>query len=544
MTELTIRPEDIRDAIERNVAAYSPATAREEIGRVIETGDGIARVEGLHSAMTNELLEFEGGLLGVALNLDVREIGVVLLGDGSHIEEGQSVRRTGEVLSVPVGDAYLGRVVDPLGAPIDGLGPIDAEARRALEVQAPTVVQRQPVKEPLQTGIKAIDSMTAIGRGQRQLIIGDRQTGKTAVCLDTIINQRENWKTGDPKKQVRCIYVAIGQKGSTIASVKGALEEYGAMEYTTIVAAPASDPAGFKYLAPYAGSAIGQHWMYAGKNVLIVFDDLSKQAEAYRAVSLLLRRPPGREAYPGDVFYLHSRLLERCAKLSDEMGGGSMTGLPIIETKANDVSAFIPTNVISITDGQCFLESDLFNSGVRPAINVGISVSRVGGSAQPKAMKKVAGRLRLNLAQFRELEAFAAFGSDLDAASKAQLERGARLVELLKQPQYQPQSMEREVVSVWSGTTGQLDDVPVEDIRRFDSEFLGYIERQKPEVFEAIRTTTDLSDDTVSVLEKAIADFKKQFTTSAGHLLVNDEPVAAMDESEIDPTQIKRAVRS
>lgn len=544
MTELTIRPEEIRDAIERNVAAYSPATAREEIGRVIETGDGIARVEGLHSAMTNELLEFEGGLLGVALNLDVREIGVVLLGDGSHIEEGQSVRRTGEVLSVPVGDAYLGRVVDPLGAPIDGLGPIDAEARRALEVQAPTVVQRQPVKEPLQTGIKAIDSMTAIGRGQRQLIIGDRQTGKTAVCLDTIINQRDNWKTGDPKKQVRCIYVAIGQKGSTIASVKGALEEYGAMEYTTIVAAPASDPAGFKYLAPYAGSAIGQHWMYAGKNVLIVFDDLSKQAEAYRAVSLLLRRPPGREAYPGDVFYLHSRLLERCAKLSDEMGGGSMTGLPIIETKANDVSAFIPTNVISITDGQCFLESDLFNSGVRPAINVGISVSRVGGSAQPKAMKKVAGRLRLNLAQFRELEAFAAFGSDLDAASKAQLERGARLVELLKQPQYQPQSMEREVVSVWSGTTGQLDDVPVEDIRRFDSEFLGYIERQKPEVFEAIRTTTDLSDDTVSVLEKAIAEFKKQFTTSAGHLLVNDEPVAAMDESEIDPTQIKRAVRS
>ena len=544
MTELTIRPEEIRDAIERNVAAYSPATAREEIGRVIETGDGIARVEGLHSAMTNELLEFEGGLLGVALNLDVREIGVVLLGDGSHIEEGQSVRRTGEVLSVPVGDAYLGRVVDPLGAPIDGLGPIDAEARRALEVQAPTVVQRQPVKEPLQTGIKAIDSMTAIGRGQRQLIIGDRQTGKTAVCLDTIINQRDNWKTGDPKKQVRCIYVAIGQKGSTIASVKGALEEYGAMEYTTIVAAPASDPAGFKYLAPYAGSAIGQHWMYAGKNVLIVFDDLSKQAEAYRAVSLLLRRPPGREAYPGDVFYLHSRLLERCAKLSDEMGGGSMTGLPIIETKANDVSAFIPTNVISITDGQCFLESDLFNSGVRPAINVGISVSRVGGSAQPKAMKKVAGRLRLNLAQFRELEAFAAFGSDLDAASKAQLERGARLVELLKQPQYQPQSMEREVVSVWSGTTGQLDDVPVEDIRRFDSEFLGYIERQKPEVFEAIRTTTDLSDDTVSVLEKAIDEFKKQFTTSAGHLLVNDEPVAAMDESEIDPTQIKRAVRS
>ena len=543
MTELTIRPEEIRDAIERNVAAYSPETAREEVGRVTETGDGIARVEGLHSAMTNELLEFEGGLLGLALNLDVREIGVVLLGDGSRIEEGQSVRRTGEVLSVPVGDGFMGRVVDPLGTPIDGLGPIQAEARRPLEVQAPTVVERQPVKEPMQTGIKAIDAMTAIGRGQRQLIIGDRQTGKTAVCLDTILNQRENWLSGDPNKQVRCIYVAIGQKGSTIASVKGALEEYGAMEYTTIVAAPASDPAGFKYLAPYTGSAIGQHWMYAGKHVLIVFDDLSKQAEAYRAVSLLLRRPPGREAYPGDVFYLHSRLLERCAKLSNEMGAGSMTGLPIIETKANDVSAYIPTNVISITDGQCFLESDLFNSGVRPAINVGISVSRVGGSAQPKAMKKVAGRLRLNLAQFRELEAFSAFGSDLDAASKAQLERGARLVELLKQPQYQPQSMEREVVSVWAGTTGKLDDVPVEDIRRFDKEFLEYVERSKPAIMEAIRTTTDLSDDSVSQLESAIAEFKKQFTTTAGHILVNDEPVEAIADSAIDPTQIKRAVR-
>ena len=543
MTELTIRPEEIRDAIERNVEAYSPETAREEVGRVIETGDGIARVEGLHSAMTNELLEFEGGLLGVALNLDVREIGVVLLGDGSHIEEGQPVRRTGEVLSVPVGDAFMGRVVDPLGNPIDGLGPINASGRRNLELQAPTVVQRQPVTEPMATGIKAIDAMTAIGRGQRQLIIGDRQTGKTAVCLDTILNQRENWLSGDPKKQVRCIYVAIGQKGSTIASVKGALEEYGAMEYTTIVAAPASDPAGFKYLAPYTGSAIGQHWMYDGKHVLIVFDDLSKQAEAYRAVSLLLRRPPGREAYPGDVFYLHSRLLERCAKLSDELGGGSMTGLPVIETKANDVSAYIPTNVISITDGQVFLESDLFNSGVRPAINVGISVSRVGGAAQPKAMKKVAGRLRLNLAQFRELEAFAAFGSDLDAASKAQLERGSRLVELLKQPQYQPQAMEREVVSVWSGTTGQLDDVPVEDIRRFDSEFLEYIGRDKPGIFEAIRNSSDLSDDTVSELEVAIGSFKRQFTTSSGELLVKDEPVAAVADEDIDPTQIKRAVR-
>jgi F-type H+-transporting ATPase subunit alpha len=385
--------------------------------------------------------------------------------------------------------------------------------------------------------------MTAIGRGQRQLIIGDRQTGKTAVAIDTILNQRENWLSGDPNKQVRCIYVAIGQKGSTIAGVKGTLEEYGAMEYTTIVASPASDPAGFKYLAPYTGSAIGQHWMYNGKHVLIVFDDLSKQAEAYRAVSLLLRRPPGREAYPGDVFYLHSRLLERCAKLSDEMGGGSMTGLPIIETKANDVSAFIPTNVISITDGQCFLESDLFNSGVRPAINVGISVSRVGGAAQPKAMKKVAGRLRLNLAQFRELEAFAAFGSDLDAASKAQLERGARLVELLKQSQYQPQAMEREVVSVWAGTTGQLDDVPVEDIRRFDSEFLEYLVRSKPEVLDAIRNTADLSDDTAAVLESAIGEFKRQYTTTSGTPLINDEPVEALAEEDIDPTQIKRAVR-
>ena len=544
MTELTIRPEEIRSAIERNVQSYSPTTAREEVGRVVETGDGIARVEGLHSAMTNELLEFEGGLLGVALNLDIREIGVVLLGDGSRIEEGQPVRRTGEVLSVPVGDGYLGRVVDPLGNPIDGLGPVVADARRALEVQAPSVVQRQPVKEPMQTGIKAIDAMTAIGRGQRQLIIGDRQTGKTAVCLDTIINQRANWESGDPKKQVRCIYVAIGQKGTTIASVRGALEEYGAMEYTTIVAAPASDPAGFKFLAPFTGSAIGQHWMYAGKHVLIVFDDLSKQAEAYRAVSLLLRRPPGREAYPGDVFYLHSRLLERCAKLSDELGAGSMTGLPIIETKANDVSAYIPTNVISITDGQCFLESDLFNSGVRPAINVGISVSRVGGSAQPKAMKKVAGSLRLNLAQFRELEAFAAFGSDLDSASKAQLARGTRLVELLKQPQYQPQSMEREVVTVWSGTTGQLDDVPVEDIRRFDSGFLDYIQREQPAILETIRQTSDLSDDTVTLLTSAIQEFKRQFTTHTGEMLIKDEPVAAISEDEIDPTQITRSRRA
>mgnify|MGYP006269473571 FL=1 len=527
MAELTIRPEEIRDALANFVKSYQPgAAARDEIGTVVEAGDGIARVAGLPSTMTNELLKFQDGTLGLALNLDVREIGVVILGEYSGIEEGQTVRRTGEILSVPVGDGFLGRVVDPLGRPIDGKGEIKAEATRALELQAPTVVQRQPVKEPLATGIKAIDAMTAIGRGQRQLIIGDRQTGKTAVAIDTIINQRDNWRSGDPKKQVKCIYVAIGQKGSTIASVRAALEEAGAMEYTTIVAAPASDPAGFKYLAPYTGSAIGQHWMYKGQHALIVFDDLSKQAEAYRAVSLLLRRPPGREAYPGDVFYLHSRLLERCAKLSDEMGGGSMTGLPIIETKGNDVSAFIPTNVISITDGQCFLETDLFNSGVRPAINVGISVSRVGGSAQTKAMKKIAGRLRLDLAQFRELEAFAAFGSDLDAASKAQLERGARLVELLKQPQYTPYALERMIVSIWSGTTGQLDSIPVQDIRRFEAEFLDFVGRQHKGIFDVISETKELSDDTVAKLTAAVTDFKKQFNSS-GAKVVNEADAAA-----------------
>ena len=439
MTELTIRPDEIRDALERFVSSYEPDEAdKAEVGRVIDTGDGIARVEGLHSTMTNELLDFGDGVLGIALNLDVREIGCVILGDAQHIREGQEVRRTGEILSIPVGDGFLGRVVDPLGRPLDGKGDVESTERRVLETQAPSVVQRQPVKEPLQTGVKAIDAMTAIGRGQRQLIIGDRQTGKTAVALDAIINQRDNWKSGDPKKQVKCVYVAIGQKGTTVREVVNTLEEAGAMEYTTVVSAPASFPAAFKYLAPYAGSALGQYWMYQGQHALIVFDDLSKQAEAYRAISLLLRRPAGREAYPGDVFYLHSRLLERCAKLSDELGGGSLTGLPIIETKGNDISAYIPTNVISITDGQIFLETDLFNSGVRPAINVGVSVSRVGGAAQVRALRTVSGRLRLDLAQFRELEAFSAFGSDLDRASKRQLERGARLVELLKQPQYQP----------------------------------------------------------------------------------------------------------
>ena len=529
MAELKIQPNEIRDALANFVKSYDPGTAaRDEVGTVSQAGDGIARVEGLPSTMANELLQFENGTLGLALNLDVREIGVVILGDYAGIEEGTSVRRTGEVLSVPVGDGFLGRVVDPLGRPIDGKGEIKADARRALELQAPSVVQRQPVKEPMATGIKAIDAMTAIGRGQRQLIIGDRQTGKTAVAIDTIINQRENWLSGDKKKQVKCIYVAIGQKGSTIASVKGALEEAGAMEYTTIVASPASDPAGFKYLAPYTGSAIGQHWMYNGEHVLIVFDDLSKQAEAYRSVSLLLRRPPGREAYPGDVFYLHSRLLERCAKLSDELGGGSMTGLPIIETKGNDVSAFIPTNVISITDGQCFLETDLFNAGVRPAINVGISVSRVGGSAQTKAMKKIAGRLRLDLAQFRELEAFAAFGSDLDAASKAQLERGARMVELLKQGQYSPFSLEKQIASIWAGTTGNLDSVPVADIRRFEAEFIDFLSRERKEIMTTISETKVLEDETVAKLQAAIDDFKKIFKSSVA---------VAANESEEDPLE-------
>jgi F-type H+/Na+-transporting ATPase subunit alpha len=543
MTELTIRPEEIRDALARFVEAYEPgAAATEEIGTVVESGDGIARVEGLPSAMANELLEFEDGTRGLALNLDVREIGVVVLGDFTKIEEGQPVKRTGEVLSVPVGDSFLGRVVGPLGEPLDGKGPIEDTELRQLELQAPTVVQRQPVKEPLQTGIKAIDAMTPIGRGQRQLIIGDRQTGKTAIAIDTILNQRENWQSGDPARQVRCIYVAIGQKGSTIAQVRQSLEDADAMAYTTIVAAPASDPAGYKYIAPYTGSAIGQHWMYQGKHVLIIFDDLTKQAEAYRAISLLLRRPPGREAYPGDVFYLHSRLLERCAKLSDELGAGSMTGLPIIETKGNDVSAYIPTNVISITDGQIFLETDLFNSGVRPAINVGISVSRVGGNAQTKAMKSVAGGLKLALSQYRDLEAFAAFASDLDAASRAQLDRGARLVELLKQGQYSPYPTERQVVSIWAGSTGHLDDVPVEDVGRFEAEFLDNIQREHAGIYDAIRESGVLSEDTTTALKDAVEEFRRGFETSSGELLVKDEHAEPMEEAEIVPEAVTRAV--
>jgi F-type H+-transporting ATPase subunit alpha len=545
MAELSISPDEIRSALSEFAREYEPGSAQKtEVGYVTDAADGIAHVEGLPSVMANELIRFADGTLGLALNLDEDEIGVVVLGEFTGIEEGMEVTRTGEVLSVPVGEGYLGRVVDPLGAPIDGLGEIATDGRRALELQAPGVMQRKSVHEPLQTGIKAIDAMIPVGRGQRQLIIGDRQTGKTAIAIDTIINQKANWESGDPTKQVRCIYVAIGQKGSTIASVKGALEEAGAMEYTTIVAAPASDPAGFKYLAPYTGSAIGQHWMYAGKHVLIIFDDLSKQAEAYRAVSLLLRRPPGREAYPGDVFYLHSRLLERCAKLSDELGAGSMTGLPIIETKANDVSAYIPTNVISITDGQIFLQSDLFNANQRPAVDVGISVSRVGGDAQVKSIKKVSGTLKLELAQYRSLEAFAMFASDLDAASRRQLERGARLTELLKQPQYSPYPVEEQVVSIWAGTNGKLDEVPVEDILRFEREFLDYLGRNTT-VLSDLRDTNVLSDETVATLETEVDKFKLEFQTGEGKPLasVGSEQFEAIGEDEVVQEKIVKGRR-
>ncbi|MBY6350545.1 F0F1 ATP synthase subunit alpha [Rhodococcoides corynebacterioides] len=538
MAELTISSDEIRSAIESYTANYAPESSREEVGLVSDTSDGIAHVTGLPSAMSNELLEFPGGVLGVALNLDDREIGAVILGDYEHIEEGQEVKRTGEVLSVPVGDNFLGRVIDPLGKPIDGLGDIESDEQRVLELQAASVLERQPVEEPLATGITAIDALTAIGRGQRQLVIGDRKTGKTAVCVDAIINQKKNWETGDPDKQVRCIYVAIGQKGSTIAGVKTALDEHGAMEYTTIVAAPASDSAGFKWLAPYTGSALGQHWMYQGKHVLIVFDDLTKQAEAYRTISLLLRRPPGREAYPGDVFYLHSRLLERCAKLSDELGGGSMTGLPLIETKANDISAFIPTNVISITDGQVFLESDLFNKGVRPAINVGTSVSRVGGAAQTKGLKKVAGSLRLEMAQFRELEAFSAFASDLDAASKAQLERGARWVELLKQDQYTPVSVEDQIVSIYLVDAGYYDSVPVDDVRRFNRELLEDLHRNASDAFDSIAGGGVLKDDAAESIKKATDDFKQGFLTSSGERIVNEAEAEALDKDEVDQEKV------
>ncbi|MHC5796847.1 F0F1 ATP synthase subunit alpha [Lacisediminihabitans sp. FW035] len=545
MADLTISPDEIRDALKDFVKAYDPASASTtEVGYVIDAADGIAHVQGLPGVMANELIKFADGTLGLAQNLDENEIGVIVLGEFAGIVEGLEVTRTGEVLSVPVGDGYLGRVVDPLGAPIDGLGEIASESRRALELQAPGVMQRKSVHEPMQTGIKAIDAMIPIGRGQRQLIIGDRQTGKTAIAIDTIINQKANWESGDTTKQVRCIYVAIGQKGSTIASVKGALEDAGAMEYTTIVASPASDPAGFKYLAPYTGSAIGQHWMYGGKHVLIIFDDLSKQAEAYRAVSLLLRRPPGREAYPGDVFYLHSRLLERCAKLSDELGAGSMTGLPIIETKANDVSAYIPTNVISITDGQIFLQSDLFNANQRPAVDVGISVSRVGGDAQVKSIKKVSGTLKLELAQYRSLEAFAMFASDLDPTSRRQLARGARLTELLRQPQYSPYPVEEQVVSIWAGTNGKLDEVAVEDVLRFERELLDYLGRNT-EVLSKLKATNVLDDDTVKALDEGVDAFKLEFQTGEGKPLasVGTEQFEAIEPENIAQEQIVKQKR-
>ena len=534
MAELTIDPATIRKALDDFVESYKPSdTPNQEVGYVSTAGDGIAHVTGLPGCMANELLTFQDGTLGLAFNLDAREIGVVILGDFAGVEEGQEVRRTGEVLSVPVGDGYLGRTVDPLGKPIDGLGEIKSEGRRILEAQAPDVMHRHPVDEPMPTGLKAIDAMTPIGRGQRQLIIGDRQTGKTAIAIDTIINQKSNWETGDPSKQVRCIYVAIGQKGSTIASVRQSLEESGAMDYTTIVASPASDSAGFKYIAPYTGSAIGQHWMYHGKHVLIVFDDLSKQAEAYRSISLLLRRPPGREAYPGDVFYLHSRLLERCAKLSDDLGGGSMTGLPIIETKANDVSAYIPTNVISITDGQIFLQSDLFNANQRPAVDVGISVSRVGGAAQTKALKKVSGTLKISLAQYRSLESFAMFASDLDSASKAKLTRGARLTELLKQPQFSPYSMEQEVVSVWAGTHGKFDDLDLADVLPFEKALLDYLAHNTT-ILKTIAETEDFTADTEKTLDQAVEEFRSTYVTKAGKPLVDKQPAV------VKPTTVEQ----
>ena len=519
MAELTIRPDEIREALTSFVQSYQPTrTAREEIGTVISSGDGIARVEGLPSAMANELLLFADGTLGIALNLDAREIGVVVLGDSEGISEGSTVKGTGDILSVPVGDGYLGRVVDAMGNPIDGKGPIEPlSGRRALELQAAGVMQRQEVNEPLMTGLKAIDAMTPIGRGQRQLIIGDRKTGKTAIAVDTILNQKANWESGDPSKQVLCIYVAVGQKNTTVAEVHEILTRRGAMDYTVIVNSPASDPAGFKYIAPYSGSAIGQHWMYQGRHVLIVFDDLTKQAEAYRAMSLLLRRPPGREAYPGDVFYLHSRLLERCAKLSDSIGGGSMT------------------------DGQIFLQSDLFNANQRPAVDVGISVSRVGGAAQTKAMKKVAGTLKISLAQYRDMEAFAMFASDLDEASKRQLERGARLMELLRQPQYSPMPMSEQVAVIWAGTTGQLDEVPVEDVQRFEAEFLDHL-RRNGTVLGQLDATGKLEDEMLEQLTSLMGQFKGTFRTASGQLLgeLNAEPV---DDDDIHQQKIVKQKR-
>ncbi len=538
MAELTISSDEIRSAIANYTSSYSAEASREEVGVVTSAADGIAQVSGLPGCMTNELLEFPNGVIGVAQNLDTDSIGVVVLGNFETLTEGDEVKRTGEVLSIPVGENFLGRVINPLGQPIDGLGPIESDEERALELQAAGVLDRQPVEEPMATGLKAIDAMTPIGRGQRQLIIGDRKTGKTAVCIDTILNQKAFWETGDPSKQVRCIYVAVGQKGSTIAGVRQTLEENGALEYTTIVAAPASDSAGFKWLAPFSGAALGQHWMYQGKHVLVIYDDLTKQAEAYRAISLLLRRPPGREAYPGDVFYLHSRLLERAAKLNDELGAGSLTALPIIETKANDVGAFIPTNVISITDGQVFLQSDLFNQGVRPAIDVGISVSRVGGAAQTKGMKKVAGNLRLDLAAYRDLEAFAAFASDLDAASKKQLERGQRLVELLKQPENSPQSTEYQIISIWAANQGVFDVVPVEDVRRYEAELHESIRANAPQVYDQIAGGKQLDDESQQAILRVHEDLSRNFQATSGERIVREAEQPALEGKEVNRNQL------
>ncbi len=510
MSDLSITTDDVTSALRSMLEGYTPKTTAEQVGRVISTGDGIATISGLPGTLANELLDFGDGVMGMAMNLDEHTIGAAVFAAAARVEEGQTVKRTERVLSVPVGDAMLGRVVDPLGRPVDGKGPLDdsqLDGTRPLEVQAPGVTERQPVSEPLQTGIKVIDVMTPIGRGQRELIIGDRQTGKTAIAVDTIINQKQFWGTD---QAVKCIYVGVGQKGSTIASVVETLERHGAMEFTTVVNAPASSPAPFQYIAPYAGAAIGANWMEKGEHSLIIYDDLTKQADAYRQLSLLLRRPPGREAYPGDVFYLHSRLLERAAKLSDELGGGSMTALPIVETKANDVSAFIPTNVISITDGQIFLETDLFFQGVRPAMNAGISVSRVGGSAQVAGMKSVAGTVRIELAQFRALEAFAQFGSDLDKASQQQIARGQRTVEVLKQPQYDPQPVELQIASIYAVTSGKVDDVPVEDVRRFEQGLHEYLRTQHRDLLERLpgsKVTGDVADE----LGQAIDTFKSTF---------------------------------
>lgn len=500
---MQIRAEEISQIIEDQIKNYEQRMEMTETGVVLSVGDGIARVYGVENAMTMELLEFPGGVYGMVLNLEEDSVGVALLGEDTEIKEGDTVKRTGKIFSVPVGDAVTGRVIDPLGNPLDGLGPIQSKETRVVEIKAPGIIQRKSVHEPMYTGLKAIDAMTPIGRGQRELIIGDRQVGKTAICVDAILAQKET--------DVYCFYVAIGQKKSTVALVAETLRKYGAMDYTTIISATASDPATLQFISAYAGCTMAEYYRDNGKHALIIYDDLSKQAVAYRQMSLLLRRPPGREAFPGDVFYLHSRLLERAAKFSDEKGAGSLTALPIIETQAGDVSAYIPTNVISITDGQVYLEPNLFNAGVRPAINVGLSVSRVGGSAQVKAMKKVAGTLRLDLAQYRELAAFAQFGSDLDKATQQKLDRGVRMVELLKQDQYQPLSMEEQVVALYAGTKGFLDEIPVESVRKFEVEYMDFMRNSKPEILQAIKEKQDLDDATEAQLKAAIEEFKKSF---------------------------------